>query len=287
MRMEIKGGVLLDLIEGAQGTGREEGLMKMSKSKWVLKTVSKDDVILFACRVTSDAMKEYSQGGIENLGFRYGALRDAVSSRQDNVLLEFDETSGGSRKLHVVQSGYDAGLTLTNPEYIEGKTDKNPSIDYAVCIEGDLDVFSDFVSRCDSIVGGGWFMVSPRPEGLYMYSEEDNQDLYRKVDWDDFDNVSINWGAGFDPGDVGVGHDNAVVPEESKACDTIFSMDWAKDLNYLSDKGRLYLDNHAPMKMVFDMPDGVDATYFFSPRIPTSDSVATLPDSVSDERVSY
>lgn len=287
MRMEIKGGTFLDLIDGAKAAGREEGLMKLGPSKWVLKTLSEDDVILFACRVTSDAMKSYDQAGVEKLGIRYGALEDAIPSRKENVLVEFDQTSGGSHKLHVAQGGYDAGLTLTDPEFIEGKTDKNPNIEHAVMVEGELDVFSDFIKKADNIVGASWFMISPRPEGVYLYSEKDNQDLSRKIEWDSFENSSVNWNKGFTHDNSNINHDDLINPPEDNGVDAIFSLDYAKDLNYISDKGRIYFDNHAPLKMVFDLPAGVDASYYFSPRIPTSDSIATLPDGVSEKRMEY
>ena len=287
MRMEIKGGTFLDLLDGAQATGREEGLMKLGPSKWVLKTISENDVVMFACRVTSDAMKSYEQGNVDTLGIRYGAMEDAIPERKENVLIEFAQTKGGSHKLHVAQAGYDAGLTLTDPEYIEGKADQNPSMDHAVTIEGKLDIFSDFIKKADNIVGSSWIMLSPRPEGLYMYSEHDNQDLSRRVDWDDFDNVSIGWETGYTPEQTGLDHDQALNPQRDKGVDSIFSMDWAKSLNYISKKGRIYLDNHAPLKMVFDLPAGVDASYFFSPRIPTQDSLASLPDDVSEDRMRY
>lgn len=287
MRMEVKGGVFLDLLDGAMAAGQEEGLMKLDKSKWLLKTMSEDDVVLFACRVLSDAMKSYDEGDVEALGIRYNAMQDAIPSREDNVLIEFDETDGGSHKLHVAQGGYDAGLTMTDPEFIEGKVDRAPSIDHAVVIEGDLDVFSDFIKKADNIVDSSWFMLSPRPEGLYMYSEKDNQDLVRKADWDQFNNVSINWGKGFTKDETDMSHPDILNPSQDKGCDGIFSMEHAKALSYISDKGRLCLDNHTPLKMVFDLPSGVDASYYFCPRIPSTDSIATLPDDVSEERMVY
>lgn len=265
---------MLDIIEAAQAAQPEEGIMHLKDDRWVMKVVDESTVVMFACRVNKKAMEEYRKEGWDKIGVRFPKVKDSIYSSSENVEMEVVD-----HKLHVRQQGYDAGLGMVNPEYVAGNVQSAPDLEWPVEATGDISFIKDFVKRSDKIVGGSSFIISPRKNHLYLYSERDDQKLVKKYPWDDFDSVSINWELGDDPPGSG-----GVYPGEQKACDTVLSIEFAKALKFIEDEGTLHIGNHVPLKLLFDTMEGVDASYFFSPRISTEDTRSTTPnDSVEPE----
>lgn len=272
MFQKIDGGLLLDLVDASVATLQPEGVMLLKDDRWIMKVRDESNVLMFATRVTKEAMEEYSKTDYERLGIRFDSLKDSVFSKSDSVELEVVD-----HKLHVRQQGYDASLSMTDPEYVSGVAQKVPQVDWCVEAEGDLSFIKDFVKRADKILGASSFSISPRENNLYLYAEHDGEELTKKYPWSDFESVEINWDIGEDPPGSG-----GNVPGESKAADTILAIDYAKDLTFIDDEGTLFVDNHTPIKLLFDTREGVDASYFFSPRISNDDIRSTMPNEAAD-----
>lgn len=263
---------MLDIIDAAQAAQDDEGIMRLKDDRWVMKVVDEGTVVMFAVRVTEEAMEEYTKGEYEKLGVRFPGIKDSIFTKTENVEMEVLD-----HKLHVRQQGYDAGLALTDPQYVSGDAQHAPDVTWAVEATGDISFIKDFVKRADSIIGASSFSISPRPNHLYLYAEEDNEDLVKKYPWEDFDDFWIDWSVGGEPPGSG-----GNIPAQDKACDTILSIDYAKELKFIEDEGTIHVDNHTPVKILFDTMDGVDASYFFSPRISSDDVRSCMPDSAAE-----
>lgn len=280
MKMTIDGGLLLDLLKASEAVVEgepKECLMELHDDRWVMKVKDASDVLMFACRVGREAMEEYTKTTRDEIGFDIQKVQDAIGTRTEPVTLEVIEKKG-TVPLSVRQQGFDARIGLVNTDYVEAATDKVPNIDYAVSATGDLSWLTGFVNRADKLIGGESYIISPRQGMLYLYAGADTDSMSLSYHWDDFDDYSIDWSKGFQ-------HDNyGVDPETEQGVDALFSIDWTKAMEMVSDEGTVFIDNHAPLKILFDLGDGVDASYFISPRIPTGDSIETLPEDVKKER---
>jgi hypothetical protein len=271
MKLNISGGLLRGIIDGVLSTGRPEAVMMLKDNRWMIKMVDAGNVVMFACRVEHKAMETYDKGDETQIGVDFESLDDSVYSKSSKVEMEVDTTKGGSRKVIVRQNGYDAGIPLIDPEYVEGVTHNVPQLDWAVEVEGDISFIKDYVKRADKVTGQSYFMISARGDGIHLYTEKDTKDLHATFEWDQFDDYSINWEDGnYDGG-------QQKNPPEAKAVDTILSMEHAKSLDFMGEEGKLFLDNHVPMKLLFTGTEGVDSSYFFSPRVDKESAVLRLP----------
>lgn len=265
---------MLDIIDAAESTYQDEGVMVLKDDRWLMKVVDEANVVMFAVRVTKDAVEEYRKTDYDKIGVRFGGLQESIFTKTEPVEMEVKK-----HRLHVRQQGYEAKLAMTDPQYVSGVAQKAPNLDWCVEIGGDISFIKDFVKRADKIIGPGAFSISPREHALYLYAEADNESIVKRKPWDEFDDTTINWDQGEAPPDSG-----GFNPSEHKACDTILSVDYAKDMEFIRDEGKVFIDNHSPIKILFDTVDGVDSSYFFSPRISNEDKHSSTPnDAVEPE----
>lgn len=261
MHIEMNGGDIKDLLKAAESC-RHEGVMLLKDGKWLLKTIGPDQALMFNTRVTKKAMESYDNGGAEKMGIKYKSILNSINSSNKDVRIEADLGSG-AHKLKVTQGGFTAGLTLVNTDYVEGVGQGVPSVDWPVEVEGDVSFLRDFIDRADTIVGQDYFFVSPREEGLYLYTEKDNQDLVMRKEWDSFKTSIVDWDKG-SPSDEADGND--LNPPEDKGTDAVFSLNWADAIRFIESEAKFRFGNHSPMHVVFNTDSGIDASYFLAPR---------------------
>lgn len=278
MQFKIQEGVLLDIIKGAQSTARIEGVIKVKEDRWIMKCQSEGDVLMFAVMVPEEAMEDWDPEGPDEIGFQFGDLEKFLGSSDSMVKIETYTTDVGVHKIRAIKGNTVLEVPMTDLEFVAGKDVTVPNIDWVLEASGNLEFIKGFVSKSDTVVNADAFMIGCRDEMICLYTEHDDTRTWDALEWDFFEDYTLDWSNGM------YNEKESHNPPEDHATDVILSTSWAKGVHFLSDEGTLYLNNHAPAKMVFDMDSEIKASYFFSPRIPDNDSRYTIPDDVIEER---
>lgn len=267
MKLKINGGLLDDLFS-APNVVQDEGVMVLKENHWLIKSRGPSDVLMAAVMCPRDAMEEYDTRGVDKVGVRFQPIRNFIKSKSQDLEMEY--TNKGQFRLS--QGTTTVRITGVEPEYVSGYMSEGPSIDYAVTATGDVSPFKNFFDMADNVVGSDQFLICARDEKLYLYSFEDQNDIVEKIDWDDFDEHSIDWSKGLSSAK------SAVDPQEDNAADSMFSVDVAEDIKWVEDEATLYLDNNAPAKFVFTTEEGAKISYIMAPRLSESGEPPTLPE---------
>lgn len=279
MRMKLEEKILYHVVKGAESTGLEEGLIRFKEDRWILKCQTASGEQLFAAMVPESDMEEYDKGGVDSIGINFQQVKKVLSNSSDSIVVEFFEDNAGIHKLRLIQDNSYLNVGLVDEDFISGTDTEAPNLDWVVEINGDISFIKDFVDKSDKVIGSGDFMIGAREGTMYLFSEQDDSSAYEILHWEDFDDYSINWDNGLYNGD---GHN----PPEDHAMDVILSVEWTKNIHYVSDDATLMLNNHAPMKIVFDTEGDWVASYFISPRVVGSDSGTkeTVPEDLIEKR---
>lgn len=280
MKMTVSSEIIGDMIDGVKSVGEknDEGVLRVKDYGVLLMTKGSSNVILFANRIESEAMEEYQVGEFNELGIKFDKLDDAINNKGDDIALEVVEDQFGGHKLSVSQGGYTYTLNIVNPDTIEGNPQDAPNLDYAVEAKGDIGQLQEFATKADSVLGAGSFIIRPNENNLIMYSERDGEYMDKIYSWDEFESYTLDWDKALE---IEKTTSQLVDPQKEKAVESVFSVDFFKELNLLSDDGTVFVENEAPIKIVFDTPDGVSASYILTPRIPTDGEVSTVPDEIA------
>lgn len=286
MKMEIEAGLLLDVFKGARSAGVDEGVMKFKDEYWVMKCHGDENVNLFAARAPSQCMDLYEPGGIDKLGLDFNKIENFVSSRNDTISLEAEDMT-----LHIEDEYTHARLATIRPDAVGGNASALPKNDHEVKYYGDFNEIMKFIDKAENVIGSDDFMMSPREEGLYLYASGDNGDLDHFKPWDDIvagDSVSssldIDWSVDNqvdEDGNPKMG--SSLVPSVDKGMDCKMSIDFTNNIEVLADQCQICLANHAPMKLLFDLGNGLKTSYFQAPRISEQAGIDTMPDSVIEK----
>jgi len=290
MRLKMNGGDLEKLLKSVKGTERDECLIEFKEDRVVTKAADAGGSMMVAALIPEDAMEEYEQGNLQTsdgeenkLGIHVDRLINFIQSSSSNVLFEIDDQT---HKITYSQEGAELQTRGIVPDAVEGKTNKVPGMEWSCQFTGDIKWLFDFWDRLDNIVDTSSWMISPRDGAIYVYGERDDTSLSEYQHWEDFDDYNIDWDTARTPSDVGKGsaHTGVSDPSEDHGVDSIFSLDYAKSFNRVRDKATVYLDNHAPIRILFETDNGVKISVILSPRIPSSDSRASLPEDVDQNR---
>lgn len=279
MKFTIDRDKLHSVVKGAKATGRPEAVIWLKDDRWLMKCISKSDVVMFGAAITDKVMDDYERGDMDELGIGLDKMDSFLASRNDDkVTVELIETKAKVHKLELSCGNSGIGIPVIAPEYVEGKAQQAPDIDYCVSFTGDIKFLTNFVKESDNVVGSSSFMISPREGLMYLYSVADDTDNWERKHWEDFDDYSIDWSKGFYEAD------HYKNPEEDHAVDSMLSVDWFKGIELISDEGTVFVDNHAPVKILFDTEEGMKASYFVSPRIAADGEVSRLPNRIVKDR---
>lgn len=274
MKLKINGGDLKDVIDSLQGTLNDDAVFKFKEDRILIKSADPGGNMMVAVLIPEDAMDTYDKGNLDKMGFDLETMDNFLASKTKPFSISYD-----GDKLHYAQDGMKLSTRGIEPDYVEGKVDSTPQLDYAVEFEGDVSWIFDFIKRLDSTVGTDHWFISPRDGAIYVYGEKDDTSMSDFEHWEDFDDYSIDWSKARIPDDV-----NVPDPEEEHVTTNIYSLNYAKNFNKVSDHATVYLDNHGPIRIVFETDAGVKISTILTPRIPSNDGRATLPDGVAEER---
>lgn len=266
MHLKIQASKLKEVINAAEGTGQDEGLLQLKDGHILLRTVSPSNVVMFACRIPRSEMEAYDRGDKESVGFWFDELKKFASKSSGVMEMRYDDY-----KLVCSNSNRTVSLPTINAEDVQGVPDQTPSPPYATTMTGDLDPLFEFIKDAKSIIGAETYTLCGREDGFYLYASSDNSSIDEFVSWDDFDSVQMDKdGANDVSGMMGVV--------------TRMSIDFSSSLSQLGTEGKLQWGNELPMKVVFDRDDDIVASYIQSPRINSDGSGVSIPSDVFKRR---
>lgn len=270
MFIEMNAGDLKEVIRSVEATQQDEGVLLLKEDKWLMKAVGDATVLMFATLVPEDAMIEYEKGDTDEVGIRLSDITDMIDDTSDPITLELE-----NKKLIIEHGGYEASVPTIDPSVVSGVARQSPDADHCVSFDMDFSRFTSFLSKADNVADTGHYFMSAREDGLYLYAEHDNSEVRKRYAWDSMDNVAIDFAAGQSPPQGG--HDPAV----DAAVDTILALDFTQRINEIASTARFHIDNHYPVKFVFETESGIKGSYILSPRMPGGDSMVTPPDRVT------
>lgn len=258
MKIQIEQKKLYNILKGVEAVDQDETVLKLKDDRWLIMCRSESDVVMYGSVVPEDCMEDYERGDMAKVGINTSPILDYISKSSDTVTLSLEESSGGVRKLKMSKGkGGAIEMPMINPEYITGVMADSPSLEWEVEFTGDVSFLEDFISRSDNIIGSGSFIISPREDKLYLYSEYDDSSTYEKIDWDEFDDV-----------------------ESVSDVRTMLSVEWASALYFMRDEANIQIGDNIPMKIIFDLGDGAKSSYIICPRIDSDDNTSKVPDRV-------
>jgi len=287
MKLKMNGGDMLDILSSVKGTDQNELLLEFKNDRVITKTADPGGNMMVATLIPPESMDEYEQGNLKTsdgrsnqLGIHVDRLSNFIEERDKDLKFTIDDDT---HKISYRQEGSELNTRGIIPDAVEGKTNKVPSMDWACEFTGDIEWLFSFWDKLNTIVNTDHWMISPREGAIYVYGYKDDTSMNEYQHWEDFDDYRIDWDIARTPKDVG-DHDDARNPSKEHAMDSIFSLDYAKSFNRVQDKATVYLDNHAPIRILFETDNGVKISVILSPRIPASGSSATLPEEVDKNR---
>ena len=269
MKATINSDILSDVSDGAQTTGLEEGLFEFMEDGLRLQCSGGDSVVAFAAKVPQEAFDEYKLDQEVQFGLGFDKIDGFISSGNVPITLETDGTG-----ITMSDGQFTAEMATVQPQYVEGTMDKLPRIDYEITIKDQPDFLTDFIKRVGNLFDPSTYILGAREEGVYVFSQNENNRADTFVEWEDFDDYIINWEAG------NVGDDGTHNPETDEAMDVRMSMDFTKSLKSLGDEAILRFSNQGPMKWVFSADGGVKMSYFQAPRMSDEHGADIIPEEV-------
>jgi len=276
MKMELKGGVLLDAISGARSTGVEEGLLNFKDGYWYMRCGGASGVLMFGTRVGMESMNVYDKEGVDSLGIEFSPFENFITSRSDIIRFESDGDS------IILDDGRDkAQIAGIVDDYVEGADVEPPNVEHEVTFESEVGFIGDFISKSEGVVGSDWFFFTCREEGLYMYTERERGRIDRYYKWDDFDNVELDWEVNNKPpGSAANKEEKYATPKTDHQTDVILSSEMMDSLNDIGDEAQIRVGNHCPIKIIWNPDDGITHSYIVAPRIGGDNSLWSTPEEV-------
>lgn len=275
MRMVINAGVLSSVAEGVESLLREEAEIKFKEDKWMVMSKGPENVTMFAARVPETAMKEYDPGDVDSLGIKTSKILDFISSKDRNIILSWDYDN---HNFVMEDEDYRATASGVNPEYVEGVMGSSIKTDWPIKVTGDIDFLIDFIKKADSFLSDDSidaFIVGAREDGLYLYANDDLNDIHAHRSWDDFDGVDNDWTIDLESTD------------SPKELDAIYSLSFMKQFTssmptQMEADFSINMGEDKPIRVLANAPGGIDFSYVVTPRLSseTSSEVDSVPDDV-------
>lgn len=270
MRQVINSGDMLSAIEAGESAYVDEGVMVLKESKWMMKTISADKVILAAVLVPEDAVDEYEKGAEDYVGLQFDHFYNFIESKTSSLEIQVD-----GREMHLYEGDDHVRLATIDPEAVSSGIPSAPDLTYEVKATGDISSMMSFFNKIKNYNEDASVMISPRDEGMYMYADGDNWMLDRMVEWDSFDDYNIDWEA-----NKGNENPHGINPPEDEGVDVIQGVQNLLDITKPDNEATIYIANHMPTKLLFELDSGIKISYIISPRLSDDDERMTLPDRV-------
>lgn len=251
-----------------------EGVIELKDDRWIIKVRDENNSMLFAARVTDEAMGDYDPTGPEEIGLRLDPINSFIPNTE-NTMVTLDSDGHG---VDVQYGTTEAHFPTTALEYVNGHAQQVPSADYPVVIEGDISFLYDFVKKAE-VVDPTSVLISYRNGDIYLYSvKNDDQasDTYMSEHKmiDDIGGYTINWD------NANYEDSNPYDPRKEEKLDAMFAISYLKDMNQMDDECKIFLDNQSLLKIIYSPLDGMDATYILSPRLNNSGNDPQLPEDI-------
>lgn len=279
MRLVMSGKTLNNIFESA-GQYREEGLLKINDDRILIKVMDSSESAQFACLIPEHAMYEFDDRGVQEIAVNYDTLTDFIPSSDIDVEMEYGQFNKVN-KLIVRYGGSEVRVpTITKGDVPDVQT-SIPDFDMPVKVTADPDFMLDFIKKCDKI-GTDHFMMSPREGLFYLYGRKDDSEVIERIPWEDFVDYDIDWNKGNVPDPSNV--NNPTDPSETHEVDVMLSCDLAGAMSFWADMAVFHIDNHLPIKAVFEDDNGIKASWMLAPRLPTDGEVMKLPENVVEQR---
>lgn len=265
MQYQIKAEELLHVVDVVRSLSQEEALAVHRDDRWLTKARDPAGVAMAATRVPDDVMEGYQQEDAKELGLKLEPLENFISSKTSNLNIRFDEST---RNLYVQEGDYQLEMGTIDPEYVNGKQQEFPDVDYDVKLSGDMEFVYDFVGRAADSVGTDHIVLGARENNFYMFAIKDDKTLVFSQPWEDFEDAEI---------------DKSKFP-----IDVVLPMKYVNGIyTFNEDDSTMCMNKETfPAKFLYQTDGGIPVTYFIAPRVGGGDSemgASEVPDSALEE----
>lgn len=267
MQMQISSDSIEHISEGVMATGNDEGVIRLKDDRWMITSEGAASVILSAVLVPEESMEIYDRRGYDAVGVKLDKLLKFVKRTDSDMVNIWME----ERTLNIEENDGNAHVELATLDIdtVSGRTDKALNINHEVRFQSSFDFIIDFIRQTDDIVNADSFIIGCRNNGLYLYSEYDNARIDNFYEWDEFDDVELDW-------EVNNYRELGHEPAKDEAIDVILGSDFTKELYHPEDTAHISIGNHFPMRILYETEDGIKISYFQTPRLPKSEDVITI-----------
>lgn len=273
----MSGNKLTDILSAASSY-RDEGLIKIKDDRILIKVMDPSESGQFACLIPETATYGFEPRGVNSIAVNYELLSDFIPNTDEDVILEYEQYNNVN-KLSVRYGESEVRVGTIPQDEVADVQASIPDFDMPVKFVADPDILFEFTSKCNKI-GIPDFMISPREGTFYLYGRKDDNEVIERIPWEDFNSYDIDWSKGNIPEDF----NNPPNPSETHAVDVILSRELVEAMAFWTDRAMFHIDNHMPIKAVFEDEDGIKVSWLLAPRIPEDKQSGTLPDNVIQER---
>lgn len=274
MKMKIRADLLYDVLKAAEAY-REEGVLNLTNRGILLRVHEHSNTAIYNAFVPGSAMEEWNPGEHPRLGMDFEHFLNFIPNKKQEITLTVDQDnpSGPKYKLKVQNREYT--LPIIGPDTVNGNPEKVPDLDCHCKFKVEWNWISDFIGDLRKILSNkdsGHMYFSPRERGMYLWGYEDHSEVMDFMHWEDLDDVTLEWDEMEQDADGGLN------PPEDHGADTIMSIPFIWNIVVPTDKVRVEMDNHYPMKFVSERDEGIKQSWIIPPRFPTEETEYSLPE---------
>ena len=222
----------------------DECKIRLNDEEFAIRAVDPANVGMVDLSLAAAAFESYeADGGV--IGVNLGRLEDiaGMANSGDLIHLELDEET---RKLHIQIDGLSYTLALIDPDSIRQEPDI-PDLDLPAEIVLEGSQLNRGITAADMVSDHIALRVDPDEEAFYIEAEGDTDDVDLKLDSD------------------------ALIDLTAGAADSLFSLDYLKDMNKAIPKSTevtAELGEEFPVKLHYEFAEGLgQVTYMLAPRI--------------------
>lgn len=275
----MSGSKLNDIFNSASQY-RDEGILKINEERILIKVMDPSESAQFACLIPKHAMYEFDDRGVRQIAVNYDDLTDFIPSGEVEVEVEYEQFNNVN-KLAVRYGGSEVRVPTIVESDVPDVQASMPDFDMPIKITANPEFMLDFIGKCNKI-DTDHFMMSPREGIFYLYGRKDDSEVIERIPWEDYIDYDIDWDKGNVPNKTDI--NNPTNPSETHEVDVMLSCDLAGDMMFWTDVAVFHIDNHMPIKAVFEDDEGIKVSWMLAPRLPTDGEVMQLPENVIEQR---
>lgn len=220
-------------------------------------------------------MEEWKPGEYSRVGMDFEKFLNFIPKSQDEMILEIDADHSSGPKFKLIVGNREYTLPIIGPDTVQGNPEQVPDLDCHCKFKVEWDWISDFIGDLRNILSnkeGGQMYFSPRERGIYLWGYEDHSEVLDFRHWEDIEDVTVEWDEMEQDADGGLN------PPDDHGADTIMSIPFIHNIIVPTDKVRVEMDNHYPMKFVAEREEGIKQSWIIPPRFPTEETEYSLPE---------